>query len=73
MRPRVDLQLANEHLARPAAVEREIDEVAVAGAVPDLLEAASLDRQLLRLDVVAVEDGGHLTPAPHGVDVAPGL
>ena len=70
---RVDLQLTDEHLAGAAAVERQVDEVAVAGVVPDLLQAARFDRERLRLDVVPVEHCGHLAATPDGVHVTPGL
>src|ERR1700730_5945758 len=71
--PRVDLQLADQYLAGASAVEREVDQVAVAGVVPDPLQAARFDRERLRLDVVSVENRRHLATTSDGMDVAPGF
>ncbi len=71
--PRVDLQLADQHLASASAVEREVDQVAVAGVMPDALQAARFDRERLRLDVVSVQDRRHLAATSDSVHVAPGF
>src|SRR6202049_2276096 len=41
----VHLELAYQHLARAAAVEQQVHQVAVAGSVPHLLQAAPIDGQ----------------------------
>ena len=58
---RIDLQLADEHLARAATVEREVDKMAASGPMPDLLQRARVDCQRSGLHVVSVKNRGHLT------------
>src|ERR1035437_703738 len=70
---RVDLQLADQDLARATPVECEVDEVAVAGLMPDPLQAARFDRERLGRDVVPIEHRRHLAATPDRVDVTPGL
>jgi hypothetical protein len=70
--PGMVLDLADQHLSRPAAVDGQVDQVGAAGRVVDAVELVPVEVERDWLDIVSVDDRRHAALGAEAADALAG-